>query len=209
MNKAEHQPVLNALVLAGGKSARMGQDKGMISWYEQPQRYHIADMLGLLCDEVYISCRPEQQQQIAARYNNIADTHTGKGPYGAILSALETYPDRAWLVVACDLPLINSATLKYLIDKRDTSYIATTYESPFDGLPEPLVTVWEPDSLPILQLFLSQGYSCPRKVLIRNSEVVKVIKPQHPDALLNANTPEEAARARLIIEAQKKSFDAG
>ena len=202
------QPILNGLVLAGGKSLRMGQDKGAIKWHTKEQRYHMADLLATLCNEVFISCRPEQQRDIDQSYQTLPDTYTGKGPYGAILSALEKYPDNAWLVIACDLPLMDAATLGQLIQSRDINSIATTFQSPFDGLPEPLVTIWEPKSLPVLLSFLAEGYSCPRKVLIRNSGQVKIIKPNDPDALLNANTPEEAQRAKDII-GRKTSTHAG
>ncbi|MEP6951744.1 MAG: NTP transferase domain-containing protein, partial [Ginsengibacter sp.] len=50
-------PLLNGLVLAGGKSERMGYDKGMIVWHGREQQYYLADLLKNLCEEVYISCR--------------------------------------------------------------------------------------------------------------------------------------------------------
>ena len=101
-------PVLNGLVLAGGKSVRMGHDKGLISWHGKEQQYYIADLLKNLCNEVYISCRADQQKATDDQYHIIADTFTGLGPYGAILSAFREKPDAAWLVVACDLPLLDS-----------------------------------------------------------------------------------------------------
>lgn len=51
-------PPVNGLVLAGGRSLRMGRDKGAIAWHGKPQREYAADMLKNLCGEVFISCRP-------------------------------------------------------------------------------------------------------------------------------------------------------
>ena len=203
------RPVVNGLVLAGGKSTRMGHDKSIIKWHEQEQRYHMSDILRPLCHEVYISCRPEQQGEIDAAYKTLPDAYTAAGPYGAILSALQAQPDTAWLITACDLPLLDTETLKYLLQHRDATRIATTFESPFDGLPEPLVTIWEPRSFPVLLAFLSEGYKCPRKVLIRNSEQVKMIKAPNADALLNANTPEDAQKAKDIIDRKNDVAHAG
>jgi molybdopterin-guanine dinucleotide biosynthesis protein A len=190
--------IINGLVLAGGKSIRMGQDKGLIDWHGKEQRYYIADLLIEFCNDVFLSCRKEQQEEIDSNYKTIPDAFEGSGPYGGILSAFQHNSDSAWLVVACDLPLLDRETLYYLIQNRDSAAVATTFKSPFDGLPEPLVTIWEPRSYTLLQSFRSAGYTCPRKVLI-NSEVC-ILKAQHPDVLLNVNTPEESKRARNMIQ---------
>ncbi|MDB5007407.1 MAG: mobA [Mucilaginibacter sp.] len=190
-------PVLNGLVLAGGKSERMGFDKGAVNWHGKEQRYHMADLLKPFCNEVFISCRQDQQQDIDPGYLSAMDTFTGLGPYGAILSALREKSDSAWLVVACDLPLLSVNTLQYLVANRNTSSIATTYQSPHDNLPEPLITIWEPKSYPVLLSFLAQGYSCPRKVLI-NSEITLLNAPD-PDDLTNVNTPDELVKIKRVL----------
>ncbi len=190
------KPVLNGLILAGGKSVRMGFDKTLIEWHGQEQRDFMADTLKGICNDVFISCRTDQQKEIT-NYKTIADTFTDLGPYGAILSAFRENPDAAWLVVASDLPLLDEATLKYLVDYRSASCIATTFESPHDGFPEPLITIWEPKAYPILLSFLAQGYSCPRKAL-RNNDVT-IIKAQHPEKLMNVNTEEELLKAKALL----------
>lgn len=193
----EARPALNGLVLAGGKSERMGFDKGAVNWFGKEQRYYMADMLKPLCNEVFISCREDQRQQIPVAYDVLPDTFTGLGPYGAILSAFRSQPDSAWLVVACDLPLLELDTIQYLTGQRDVSKIATAFNSTHDQFPEPLITIWEPKSYPVLLAFLSQGYSCPRKVLI-NSDV-KLLDVQNPDALTNVNTPDELEKVKRTI----------
>lgn len=189
--------ILNGLVLAGGKSTRMGFDKGAVSWFGKEQRYHVADMLKPFCKEVFISCRTEQKQQIDVNYNVLEDTFTGLGPFGAILSAFREQPDKAWLVVACDLPLLETDTFRLLVSQRNVSSIATAFNSPASEFPEPLITIWEPKSYPILLAFLAQGYSCPRKVLI-NSDV-NLLQAPDPEALTNVNTPEDLEKVKRTI----------
>ena len=191
------KPKLNGLVLAGGKSQRMGFDKGAVNWFGKEQRYHMADLLKPFCNEVFISCREDQRQEIPGERNVLTDTFTGLGPFGAILSAFREQPDSAWLVVACDLPLLDSDTIEYLTAQRDKSKIATAYTSPYDEFPEPLITIWEPKSYPVLLAFLSQGYSCPRKVLI-NSDV-KLLQAPDPEVLTNVNTPEDLEKVKRTI----------
>lgn len=192
------QPSLNGLVLAGGRSTRMGRDKSALQWHGKEQVYYMADLLAERCGDVYISTRPEQQATIDPHYKTIPDAWEGLGPYGAILSAFKTNDACAWLVIACDLPLLDRDTLSYLIEHRNTASVATTFESPHDGLPEPLVTIWEPKSYAVLLSFLSQGRQCPRKALI-NSDVA-ILKPLNPDALANVNTPQELERIKGIME---------
>jgi molybdopterin-guanine dinucleotide biosynthesis protein A len=197
-------PEIPGLVLAGGKSVRMGHDKGLIQWHAKEQRYHIADLLSTICSDVFISCRGDQMADIPPAYKTLPDTVDGSGPIVALLSAFKKNPDTAWLVTACDLPLLDTDALSYLVSQRDTSCIATTFESSFDGLPEPLITIWEPASYPVLLAHFSDGFSCPRKALIRNQDRVKNLHAPWPEALLNANTPEDAKKVREIISAGQR-----
>lgn len=193
MDMLKKIPAVNGLVLAGGHSVRMGRDKGAISWHGKPQREYLADVLKKLCVEVFISCRPGQE--VGTNYPTLPDTFAELGPFGALLSAFRQAPDRAWLVVACDLPLLDHATLDFLLKNRQLRRTATAFESPFDQMPEPLITLWEPKSYAILLSFLAQGYSCPRKVLLHSDTLV--LKAPDPAALTNVNTPEEAKSIRL------------
>lgn len=190
---------LYGLVLAGGKSVRMGHDKSIIHWHGVPQRYYMADLLTSLCADVFISCRPEQAGEIVAPYQALPDSAINGGPLAGILSAFAFRQSVAWLVVACDLPLLDKATLQNLITERDYNCIATTYVSPHDGLPEPLISIWEPAAYPLLQAHIADGFKCPRKALIRNEQSVKIIVPPYPQALLNTNTPEDAEQVNKIL----------
>ena len=182
-------PKIKGLVLAGGKSVRMGQDKGLINYHGTPQRDYAAQLLSQFCEDVYISCRPEQIGEIKSSYPSLADSFLGLGPMGAILSAFRSDPESAWLVVACDLPLLEHQSIEQLIVERNISKTATAFLNPDSGFPEPLITLWEPRSYPTTLQFLAQGYSCPRKVLI-NSDV-EVIAAKNLDWLTNVNSPEE------------------
>lgn len=199
-------PPLFGLVLAGGKSQRMGEDKGLINYHGKDQREYMADLLNNCCEQTFISCRPEQVAEIE-HYPTLPDSISGLGPFGAILSAFRAFPNHAWLVVACDLPLLDASTLAQLKDNRHPSKIATAFNSPVTEFPEPLITIWEPKAYPILLQFLAQGYSCPRKVLI-NSDV-QLLDAANPDALSNVNNPKEkeAVLGILNIEQGTRNID--
>jgi len=194
---------LNGLVLAGGKSSRMGIPKDTMNWHGKEQRYRVADLLAALCHDVYISCRPDQKEDIDPAYGALPDIFPDMGPLGGILSAFNVQKDVAWLVVACDMPLLDEKVLDFLVRSRNPASIATTYESPVDGLPEPLVAIWEPGSYPLLLDFVHSGPASPRKFLMQHR--ISILKPEHPDTLVNVNTPEEADQIREMLKRNRNS----
>lgn len=178
-------PEVFGLVLAGGKSVRMGEDKGGINYHGKPQREYAADLLAPLCKQVFISCREDQVNEIESNYELLPDTFVDLGPFGAILSAFRAYPNHAWVVIACDLPLLNEETLQFLLENRNPSKVATAFKSPVNKFPEPLIAIWEPKAYSVLFQFLTQGYSCPRKVLI-NSDI-EILTVSDENTLINVN----------------------
>ncbi len=192
----ENAPSLCGLILTGGRSERMGEDKGSLKYHGKAQREYLADLLKQSCDDVKLSLRP--RQKITSSYLTIYDTFTGLGPYGAILSAFRENPNRAYFTLPCDVPFIDSNLISQLISQRDTTKLATCFHNEETGFPEPLITIWEPRAYPRLLHFLSFGYSCPRKVLI-NSDV-KELEPKDKLYLFNANTPDEAQFAQSKIK---------
>lgn len=188
---------LNGLVLAGGQSTRMGRDKGRIEWHGKPQREYLRELLQPVCETVFISCRPDQLPDFEPNTPTITDAFVGLGPFGALLSAFQAQPDSAWLVVACDLPLLDSSTVDFLVKARCVRKIATAFQSPRDEFPEPLITIWEPKAYLVLLSFLAQGYSCPRKVLINSDPAI--VQAPNPAALQNVNTPADFEQVKLEL----------
>ena len=80
--------------------------------------------------------------------------------------------DAAWLVLACDLPLLDQATLEHLLRSRRPERQATAYRSSHNGLPEPLCAIYEPSSREAIRAHVASGRDCPRKFLINaNTEL--------------------------------------
>lgn len=183
------KPALHGLVLNGGKSQRMGQDKGSIDYHGRPQREHLALLLQNRGLQTSISVRPGTA--FPSAFPLLSDEFLGLGPLSGLLTAFKQAPDAAWLTVACDQPALDDTTIEQLIQQRDTNKLATCFHNPDTGFPEPLLTIWEPRAYPVLLQFLARGYSCPRKVLI-NSDV-REIKVEDHSFMLNVNTPEEYA----------------
>ena len=182
-------PPLYGLVLAGGDSARMGSDKGMINYHGLPQREYLFHLLKPLTVKTFISMRPGQMESTDMEI--LEDRYPDLGPFGAVLTAFEFAPASAWLVVACDFPLLDSHALLELIEARDSTSRATGFLDPHTLMPEPWITILEPSIYPILQTYHQRGKQSLRGILVDYN--TKLIRPSNPEILLNANTPDEAA----------------
>ena len=184
---------LCGLVLAGGRSSRMGTDKAALVHPDGrtlARRCH--DLLAEAgCGNVVLSLR--RDQEIPPGLSDLADLHIVRdpedapgGPLAGIIAAMRLHPVADWLVLACDLPRLDLATLRHLISSKRPDEIFLSYRSEFDGLPEPLCALYAPAALAILQ---ETEFRCPLKVLILHD--CRLLDPVTPRALDNANTPED------------------
>ena len=191
--------LLYGLVLAGGASRRMGQDKAALPYNGRPQLARIFDLLERHVTCGFVSIRPDQAPDpLRASYPCIMDRKEikdmlGGGPMVGVLSAHAAYPDVAWLVVACDLPMLDDRTLATLVDERNADLDATAYLSESDGLPEPLCTIWEPVTLASLVKQAANQKIRPRQILARST--VRLLEVEKTGALENVNAPDERNRA--------------
>jgi len=191
------------LVLIGGKSSRMKTDKALLEFHGQSQALYLSRLLNGFCERVFLSKRSDQEltgELNSLPYINDSEEFSGIGPLGGILSALSQSPHCPWIVLACDLPLVDPQTIKTLIQKRNPQKVATAFKSSFDGLPEPLCAIYEPQALQPMLAFLKSGVQCPRKILIGSS--AELLDQSHPAKLANINTPEDFQNALSLVQSQ-------
>ncbi len=175
------------VVFAGGKSTRMGKDKGEITYHQTNQREHLANLLKPFCKEIYLS--GGVNQTFDSGFKTIQDTFIGLGPYGGLLSAFQKFPNNSICTLPIDVPFVDEEMMQQLFKNRNPQKLATCFHNPETKFPEPLITIWEPKAYPVLLNYLSKGYSCPRKVLINTD--IEELHPSNPEKLFNANTPQE------------------
>jgi molybdopterin-guanine dinucleotide biosynthesis protein A len=192
---------LYGLVLAGGRSTRMQADKAALAYGSRPQLAEAYDLVARHAARAYVSVRADQADEpLRAAFPQVVDGDIGQGPIAGIVAAQARHPDAAWLVVACDLPRLDDATLGELVRRRDPGRLATAFTSARDGLPEPLCAIYEPASRDPILAHVAAGRDCPRKFLV--SHDVRLLAPRDPSVLDNVNTPADATAARAALGAR-------
>jgi molybdopterin-guanine dinucleotide biosynthesis protein A len=193
---------INALILTGGKSSRMQEDKAQIIYQEQNEVQRLQEILNSICKETYISCRDDQRTLYSNTEKLIIDSFPFQGPTNGILSAQVYDQKSAWLVVSCDLPYLTETTLKELIRNRNPFKNATCFINPDKNWPEPLCTIFEPKSFQDLMLYASFNKMCPRKVLMNTP--IQTLPLSITNALINVNTPKDKKIAMDYFKEGKK-----
>jgi molybdopterin-guanine dinucleotide biosynthesis protein A len=194
VDEANRRPLFG-LVLAGGRSRRMGRDKALIEQDGVSLLEHAFRLAEALTDGARVSVRADQAlDPERRRFPQVVDGYSDIGPVAGILSALQAEPEADWLVIACDLPNLDRQTLSFLIEQAPHDALLTAYRSAVDGLPEPLCAIYRLGSEALIAPFVERGIFCPRKILIRNDAVL--LDLPESDALRNVNTPEELAASR-------------
>ncbi len=185
---------LNGLILTGGRSTRMGHDKSQLIYHEKPQREHLVDLLKPYCNAVFWSVNTEQAAEMTTTNRPfIVDAFDLAGPLNGILSAFLYDATEAWLVVACDMPLLTARSLNALMQGRNPAQMATVFYDSDGQSPEPLLGIYEPAFGPILQQAQVNGAYSPRQLLRQND--VNLLTAPDIRELANINDPK--ARAAL------------
>jgi molybdopterin-guanine dinucleotide biosynthesis protein A len=180
------------LLLAGGESRRMGRDKAAIEIDGETMLARTARLAGEACDEVFVSVRSAVTDDALRRqWPMIEDAADGVGPLAGILGAMRARPDVDWLVLACDLPRLDAATLHALLTAAAAAQHApaVAMRSERDGTPEPLCALWRPAMRPRIERQLAEDRRCPRRCLMEAS--VPLVPAVTPGALANMNGPED------------------
>jgi molybdopterin-guanine dinucleotide biosynthesis protein A len=109
----------------------MRRDKAALEYHGRSQLAHAYDTLSRVVDRAFVSVRAEQAEDETRKpFPRIVDSAGVEGPLAGILSAQAREPDAAWLVVACDLPWLDEATLRHLLTARSAGGVATAELDP-------------------------------------------------------------------------------
>jgi molybdopterin-guanine dinucleotide biosynthesis protein A len=186
------------IILAGGRSRRMGRDKALLPVPGDDGSTfisHLAAVLSLFCDEVVLVARDAQQ---AANYvlpgvAVVIDQVPEVGPLMGLYSGLRSIGATHALVVAVDMPFVQPELIAFLLSyPRDDALLVPVV----DGVPQVLLAVYPRSLLPTIETCLRVGERGPRALLkaarvcyIEEAQL-RQIDPQLR-SFVNLNTPED------------------
>lgn len=178
---------LVGVVLAGGQSSRMGEDKSALVHHGRSQLERCHELLAVYCGEVCVSGKKRHTQGKA--YCWIEDVLNIKSPLNGIISAMRAFPGKAILTLPVDMPLVDESVISHLMLHREPSSMATCFYDSEGTQPEPLLTLWEPHCHEAMEAFAREGHVSPRDFLTRHH--AHLVVPPDTSRLLNVNTREE------------------
>ena len=108
---------LTGIVLAGGKSGRIGMDKGLMEWNGRMLVQYSIEALRPFCRQILISTNNEEYARFG--FPLVEDKYPHIGPLGGLHASLSVSGSRHHMVLACDMPLVDHEIIRLLLAGSD------------------------------------------------------------------------------------------
>lgn len=206
------QPCLG-VVLAGGKSSRMGQDKANLQRNQQ-------DMLSF--SKALLKNAGSSQVIVSGDEHGISDTISNIGPLGGIQTVIKQFKPQALLILPVDLPLMTAEELAELKQIGELSQSAVFFADNYLPLYLPVNAFVEQFFQQLLPTKSSPSIA--EKAIMSNQKSKgkrgltgpsvrsllkqiphKAIQAKNPNSLFNTNTPEQWQQAQHLLSLQRKT----
>jgi len=188
----------SGLVLAGGQSSRMGQDKATLILDGQTLAERARQNLQPWCDQVFISLR-DSQDRANLEGPFLFDQVQDCGPLAAFLAAHDLDSEQDWFVLPCDLPGVTAAALEALALALGSRAWVIGFAQE-DGHPQPLFGMWSAPALKALKRNFLAGTRSPLKTALQVPHLF--LKPEKSEWLMNINERQDWDRWRLSASAK-------
>jgi len=187
---------LSVVVMAGGKSSRMGTDKSFVPVLGRPMVEHVlGKVLDLGQETIIIANEPENYRYLGLPV--FSDLQKNCGPLGGIFTALSVTTHPYILVVACDMPWLNPSLLEFLLSLRVTADVIVPR---WNDYPEPLHAVYSKSCLGPVEQNIQAGnlktISFYGEVNVRYVDRDEICHyDPHGISFANINSPEDLRKA--------------
>lgn len=184
---------VQAIILAGGHSSRMGADKGLLMLNNKPMIKHLIDLLDSLKISASIISNNEEYHKFGLPV--FGDLVKDKGPLGGLLTGLQCSNTKKIVVLSCDTPLLKKETLQLLIDSSGD--VDITLARSMNKL-HPLIGVYSKNCIPLIEKQLEYN-DLKMLHLIEKMNYHVLDLNDDPDQFMNINTASDMEIARQTI----------
>jgi len=196
---------ISCIVLAGGKGWRLGRDKALEVVDNRNLLQRVISQLSFFSRDIIIVTAKDRSLAQFSGYPGlrvVADTYPGKGALVGLGTGLAA--SKSWynLVVACDMPFLNQALLRYMLELSAGFDLVVPR---LDGLVEPLHAVYAKSCLAPVEGLLEQGDLRVSQLLdlvkVRyvEAEEIERFDPQHL-SFFNINTKADLEKAQQLAK---------
>lgn len=195
-------------VLAGGRSTRLQRDKTKMYMHNNgvDMLHHTYACLHAIIQNCWVVCRKGQS---VADLPCINDVYENVGPIAGIVAALthaEAMDCKAVMAISCDLPLMQPAIIKRLLDTwmaTQQSQLTAFFNRRTCKL-EMLAAIYGINALPLFKQAIAEGHYKLNAIIPWAKTTVVFTDAETEVALFNVNTPEDLGMAQAML-AQRKS----
>ena len=180
--------IITGIILAGGESQRMGEEKGLVRFRGKPLIEYAVENLQKFTHDIIISANNQTYNYLG--YTVFQDVYPNCGPMGGIYSCLLQSKSELAFVLSCDIPAINKGLVQYLIQSyHKEDVLVPTLDKVY---PEPLCGIYHKNSAQMMLPFIqAKNYKLPDFFRTVNSRIV-FIDPSlpffHPYLFYNVNS---------------------
>lgn len=182
-----HGKNITGIVLAGGRSSRMGSDKGLLKLNDKLFIEHIMLAMKPLVDSIIIVSNNNTYDQFG--YERIIDEVKDAGPLAGLYSGLSHSKTRYNLVLSCDIPLIQTEVLKTLIDTDYKNYDVVQIQS--ENKTMPLIALYNKECMDKCLKLLHDGERRLRVAVGQLNTKTVSIQPRWQEYVKNINTKDD------------------
>ncbi len=195
---------VSGIILAGGKSSRLGQNKALIEFEGEPIIQRVVNVLHPLVDEIVLATNtPECFTFLGLRM--VADLYAGTGALGGLHAGLSAIQSEYGLVVGCDMPFLNAALLEYMLLHKAGHDIVIPRIGDYY---EPLHAIYARRCLPAIERSIESGqrrllgFASQMDVRYIDPDEIARIDPQRL-SFFNLNAPDDLARMHEIARERR------
>ena len=187
---------ITGIVLAGGKSSRMGSDKGLLTINDKTFVEHVIVAMKPLVDKIIIVSNNKDYDQFG--YRRVEDSIKDSGPLAALYSGLKHSETEFNLVLSCDIPMIKTELLKKLVDADLENHEVVQIESNTKTMP--LIAMYKKQCMHKCLELLQQGERRLRVAVNELKTKTIIIDAEFDQFVKNVNTKEDLKTINHAVE---------
>ena len=179
---------ITAIILAGGKSQRMGKDKGLLNLNGKTFIKHICDALQPIVGSNILIVSGSKEYD-ALGFTRVEDIIENKGPVGGLYTALAASKTKVNLVLSVDVPLVSKELLEWILKNHDETYMVTQTKS--GDKTSPLIGVYDRSMRIVFGEHMAGNQLKLRQVIEDVKHQTLEVPEKWNDQIQNINTSEE------------------